>query len=204
MWKFLSFSFCMTTRDFSSRKLEILPPSGSPPRLNWISKYLPWSRERHVRPPGSLRCRWGRSRGWALGAWPLEPSCPCDLNSALHSPLLTWHQPLFQLLLLGWLKSTSGHPALCRAHRSTSLYWPVSQVFYRNTEPSMFLGDIASFSDPGCLSRVVPEPRARAPRPLLWPLPTSGFYSGQRLEGREAPLLLLSVAFHAMMLHVTS
>lgn len=41
MWKFLSHSFWLTTRDFSSRKLEIFPPSGSPPRLNWISKYFP-------------------------------------------------------------------------------------------------------------------------------------------------------------------
>lgn len=32
----------MTTRDFSSRKFEIFPPSGSPPELNWISKYFPY------------------------------------------------------------------------------------------------------------------------------------------------------------------
>lgn len=36
----------MTTRDFSSRKLEILPPSGSPPGLNWISKYFPCNKGR--------------------------------------------------------------------------------------------------------------------------------------------------------------
>lgn len=41
MWKFRSFWFWLTTRDFSNRKLDILPPSGSPPLLNWISKYLP-------------------------------------------------------------------------------------------------------------------------------------------------------------------
>lgn len=28
---------------FSRRKLDIFPPSGSPPRLNWISTYLPWN-----------------------------------------------------------------------------------------------------------------------------------------------------------------
>ena len=31
---------------FSSRKFEILPPSGSPPRLNWISTYLPCTKYR--------------------------------------------------------------------------------------------------------------------------------------------------------------
>lgn len=38
----------MTTRDFSRRKLEILPPSGSPPELNWISKYFPWWIKTHL------------------------------------------------------------------------------------------------------------------------------------------------------------
>jgi hypothetical protein len=46
MWKFLSPWFCDTTLDFSNRKLEIFPPSGSPPRLNWISKYFPCGKNR--------------------------------------------------------------------------------------------------------------------------------------------------------------
>lgn len=29
-------------RTFSKRKLDILPPSGCPPRLNWICTYLPY------------------------------------------------------------------------------------------------------------------------------------------------------------------
>lgn len=52
MWKFLSHSFWLTTRDFSSRKLEIFPPSGSPPRLNWISKYFPCPGTAPAQSPG--------------------------------------------------------------------------------------------------------------------------------------------------------
>ena len=33
----------ITTQTFSSKKFEIRPPVGSPPRLNWISTYLPFS-----------------------------------------------------------------------------------------------------------------------------------------------------------------
>lgn len=72
MWKFLSHSFWLTTRDFSSRKLEIFPPSGSPPRLNWISKYFPCPAQlplRAVANPPQLRLhsRFSQSiAGWIL------------------------------------------------------------------------------------------------------------------------------------------
>jgi len=33
---------------FSSKKLEIRPPIGSPPRLNWISTYLPFRTHTHT------------------------------------------------------------------------------------------------------------------------------------------------------------
>lgn len=60
----------MTTRDFSSRKLEILPPSGSPPGLNWISKYFPCKKGRMSVAEG------GRSKGPAVRAEWLKEGNP--------------------------------------------------------------------------------------------------------------------------------
>ena len=146
MWKFLSFSFCMTTRDFSSRKLEILPPSGSPPRLNWISKYLPWMWENHVRPPvGPWDVGVGEGLGMGLRSlasflllpmWPhvtstcfppptphLRPDCLFH-QLLLFSPCLSYllGQECPYLPLWGF-QSSLGASALCLAHRSIPFYF---------------------------------------------------------------------------------
>lgn len=62
MWKFLSPSFWLTTLDFSRRKFEILPPSGSPPLLNWISKYFPWLVQKKKKK--NIKMRWPTGWRW--------------------------------------------------------------------------------------------------------------------------------------------
>lgn len=63
----------MTTRDFSRRKLEIFPPSGSPPELNWISKYFPY----WIKACSFSELQWAaeKLKAWTVRSETLAPGC---------------------------------------------------------------------------------------------------------------------------------